>query len=36
LRLIFLTLHPSDEARALYATMGFAPADEMRLPLSEA
>jgi GNAT superfamily N-acetyltransferase len=35
LRLIFLSLHPSDEARALYAAMGFVPADEMRLPLSE-
>ena len=36
LRLIFLTLHPSDEARGLYASMGFTPADEMRLSLSGA
>ena len=32
-RLISLTLHPSDEARALYASLGFTAADEMRLSL---
>jgi GNAT superfamily N-acetyltransferase len=31
LRLIALTLHPSDEARALYASLGFTPGDEMLL-----
>jgi GNAT superfamily N-acetyltransferase len=36
LRLISLTLHPSDEARALYASMGFTSGDEMGLRLSEA
>jgi GNAT superfamily N-acetyltransferase len=30
-KLIFLALHPSDEARPLYASMGFADADEMLL-----
>ena len=35
LRLIFLSLHPSDEARALYASLGFTPADEMGLRLIE-
>ncbi|MBV8748877.1 MAG: GNAT family N-acetyltransferase [Candidatus Eremiobacteraeota bacterium] len=31
--LVRLTLHPSDEARELYASMGFAPLDEMGLRL---
>jgi GNAT superfamily N-acetyltransferase len=31
---ISLTLHPSDEARPLYATLGFEPADEMVLRLT--
>jgi GNAT superfamily N-acetyltransferase len=30
-QLIFLALHPSDEARALYATLGFQTAEEMLL-----
>ena len=34
--LIFLTLHPSDEARHLYETLGFSPSDEMGLRLSDA
>jgi GNAT superfamily N-acetyltransferase len=34
--LIFLTLHPSDEARHLYASLGFTPSDEMGFRLSEA
>jgi GNAT superfamily N-acetyltransferase len=34
--LIFLTLHPSDEARPLYESLGFTPADEMALRLSDA
>jgi len=34
--LVFLTLHPSDEARALYASLGFTPSDEMGLRLSDA
>jgi len=33
-RLISLTLHPSDEARPLYASLGFAAADEMQLRLA--
>lgn len=33
--LIFLTLHPSEEARPLYAALGFTPADEMGLRLVE-
>jgi GNAT superfamily N-acetyltransferase len=33
-KLIFLALHPSDEARPLYASMGFAEADEMLLRFS--
>ena len=33
--LIFLALHPSDEARPLYASLGFVQADEMALRLSE-
>jgi GNAT superfamily N-acetyltransferase len=36
MRLIFLTLHPSDEARALYLSMGFSAADELGLRLSDA
>ncbi len=36
LQLIFLTLHPSEEARGLYTSMGFTPADELGLRLSEA
>jgi GNAT superfamily N-acetyltransferase len=32
--LIALTLHPSDEARALYASLGFEAVDEMALRLS--
>jgi GNAT superfamily N-acetyltransferase len=36
LRLISLTLHPSDEARALYASMGFTAGDEMLLRVSGA
>jgi ribosomal protein S18 acetylase RimI-like enzyme len=31
--LISLSLHPSDEARALYVSLGFTAADEMRLNL---
>ncbi|HEY4438813.1 MAG TPA: GNAT family N-acetyltransferase [Candidatus Elarobacter sp.] len=34
--LIYLTLHPSDEARALYASLGFRPADEMGMRLASA
>ena len=30
--LVALTLHPSDEARPLYASLGFIAADEMTLP----
>jgi GNAT superfamily N-acetyltransferase len=30
-KLIFLALHPSDDARPLYASMGFTDADEMLL-----
>jgi GNAT superfamily N-acetyltransferase len=30
-----LTLHPSEEARPLYASMGFVPLDEMGLRLAE-
>lgn len=29
---VALTLHPSDEARPLYASLGFIAADEMTLP----
>lgn len=32
-RLISLSLHPSDEARGLYESLGFATANEMRLDL---
>lgn len=32
--LVFLELHPSDEARPLYAAMGFVQADEMMLRFS--
>ena len=35
-QLIRLTLHPSDEGRPLYASLGFAPLDEMGLRLSDA
>ena len=35
LRLTFLTLHPSDEARSLYASLGFTPSDEMGLRFVE-
>ena len=31
--LISLSLHPSDAARALYVSLGFTAADEMRLNL---
>jgi GNAT superfamily N-acetyltransferase len=34
--LIRLTLHPSDEARPLYAALGFSPLDEMGLRISGA
>ena len=33
-RLIFLTLHPSDEARSLYTAMGFTAQDELGLRLT--
>jgi GNAT superfamily N-acetyltransferase len=33
--LIRLTLHPSDEARPMYAALGFEPLDEMGLRLSD-
>jgi GNAT superfamily N-acetyltransferase len=33
-RLISLTLHPSDEARPLYESLGFVAADEMQLRLA--
>ena len=33
-RLISLSLHPSDEGRALYESLGFTAADEMRLNLA--
>ncbi|MDB5042345.1 MAG: GCN5-related N-acetyltransferase [Candidatus Eremiobacteraeota bacterium] len=36
LGLIWLSLHPSDEARGLYASMGFTAGDEMLLRLSGA
>lgn len=31
---VLLTLHPSEEARPLYASLGFQPADEMALRLT--
>jgi GNAT superfamily N-acetyltransferase len=33
-QLIFLALHPSDDARPLYEAMGFGAADELTLRLS--
>ncbi len=33
--LVSLTLHPSDQARSLYATLGFRAADEMLLRLTD-
>jgi ribosomal protein S18 acetylase RimI-like enzyme len=36
MRLIVLTLHPSDAARGLYLSMGFSVADELGLRLSDA
>ncbi|HEV3088679.1 MAG TPA: GNAT family N-acetyltransferase [Candidatus Elarobacter sp.] len=34
-KLIFLSLHPSDDARPLYAAMGFTQGDEMLLRFSD-